>query len=104
MGLVRRLCRPALGVLVLLALTSLPTFRQDRMPGSALTPRIAQAGGSPDETLNPKKPPEPASGIITESTGTSTVRVSSAPSTGRKVLRQWEIYYRVFRLFAQRLI
>ena len=102
MGLVRRLCRPALGVLVLFALTSLPTLRSERIPGSALTPRIAYAGGSPDETLDPKKH---ASGQIQiDPTEADAVRASSTPSVDQKVLRQWEIYYSVFRIFAQRLI
>jgi hypothetical protein len=100
MGLVPRLCRPALGVLVLLVLTSLPTLRSERIPGSVLTPRIAVAGGSPDETLDPKK----NAGLISiDPTETNAVRVSSTPGQDRKVLRQWEIYYSVFRIFAQRL-
>jgi hypothetical protein len=102
MGLVSRLCRPALGVLVLLVLTSLPTLRSERIPGSALTPRIAVAGGSPDETLDPRK--HDAGRIQIDPTETDVARVSSTPVRDLKVLRQWEIYYSVFRIFAQRLI
>ena len=102
MGLVRRLCRPALGVLVLLVLTSLPMLRSERIPGSALTPRIAVAGGSPDETLDPKK--HSARLIPIDQTETNAVRVSGTPGRDHKVLRQWAIYYSVFRIFAQRLI
>ena len=108
MGYVTRGFRFVIGVLVLLALISLPTIRNDRNPGSALTPSIALAGGSPDETLNPKKTPASQPGSIEFEPASrftpSDARVSSFRGSDHKILRQWEIYYRVFRIFAQRLI
>jgi hypothetical protein len=95
------LVRSLLGVVVLLVLISLPVLRTERTPGSVLTPRIAWAGGSPDETLNPK---HSSTLIVTDPEETRAIRASNTPVSDRKVLRQWEIYYRVFRIFAQRLI
>jgi hypothetical protein len=97
----RSLVRLLLGVVVLLVLISLPVLRTERTPGSVLTPRIAWAGGSPDETLNPK---HSSTLIVTDPEETRAIRASNTPVSDRKALRQWEIYYRVFRIFAQRLI
>ena len=108
MGHVTRRFRFVIGVLALLALISLPTIRNDRNPGSAFTPSIALAGGSPDETLNPKKSDASQPGSIgfegASRFTTRDARGSSFRGSDHKVLRQWEIYYRVFRIFAQRLI
>lgn len=97
MGLLPRVLRFAIGVTLLLALISLPTTRTHRIPGSALAPSVAWAGGSPDETLYPKK----ASRI-----GMGTVQVGvPAHRVGPKftTLERWEIFYRVFRTFAHRI-
>jgi hypothetical protein len=103
MGLLPRVSRFALGVLVVLALTSLPALRFDRIPGCALSPQIAWAGGSPDETLNPKKAPTMQPGFVAP-TGSIAVGVSDVQRPGTARIKRWEIYYRVFRIFAQRLI
>jgi hypothetical protein len=101
MGYLPRLSRLLVGVVVLLVLISLPAFRTTRTPGSVLTPRIAWAGGSPDETLNPKHSEKLTLVDVEESRA---IRASNTPVSDRKLIRQWEIYYRVFRIFAQRLI
>lgn len=102
MGLLPRVLTIALGVTALLALLSLPSLRSDRTLGSALAPSVAWAGGSPDETLNPPPvPPKSASRI-----GQSTVQAGvSVHRTVPKftALERWEIYYRVFRIFAHRI-
>ena len=102
MGLLPRVLTIALGVTALLALLSLPSLRGDRTPGRALAPSVAWAGGSPDETLNPPPiPPKKSSRI-----GAGPVQVGvTAHRTVPKftALERWEIYYRVFRIFAHRI-
>ncbi len=101
MGLLPRVVRPAVGVAVVLTLISLPTLRTHRIPGSALSPTLAYAsGGSPDETLNP--PPVPTKKAAAMRLGTTQI---GAPVQSSKLtaLERWEIYYRVFRLFAHRV-
>lgn len=103
MGLLPRVVRPAVGIAVVLTLISLPTLRTYRIPGSALSPTLAFAsGGSPDETLNP--PPAPPKKASAMRLGTSQVG-APVQSSMRKLtaLERWEIYYRVFRLFAHRV-
>jgi hypothetical protein len=102
MGLLPRAVRPALGVVVVLTLISLPTLRTQRIPGSALSPTVAWAGGSPDETLNPPAvPPKKSSAMRL---GTTQVG-APVQSSMRKftALERWEIYYRVFRIFVHRI-
>ncbi|MGE5175858.1 MAG: hypothetical protein ACM3JJ_05720 [Hyphomicrobiales bacterium] len=59
MGPLRRPVSIVLFAALALALTSLPTLRNARVTGSAFTPAVAWAGGSPDETLKPPTPPPP---------------------------------------------
>jgi hypothetical protein len=110
MGFLPRVFKPVLGVVVLLALTSLPTLRSERITGSVLTPQIAWAGGSPDETLKPPVEPPKKSAAIRPGTARigsadeSALRVSNTQRNRFTGIKRWEVYYRVFRIFAQRLI
>jgi len=108
MSLLPRVSRLAVGILVLLTLISLPTLRSKRNPGSALTPSIAWAGGSPDETLKPPADPPPKAKTVPV-IGTNTAdRMGMGLSNTHRSLTQltahqrWEIYYNVFRLLAYR--
>ena len=57
MGPLPRFAKIALASSFLFALTSLPAILPDRVPGSAIPPTVAWAGGTPDETLKPPTPP-----------------------------------------------
>lgn len=103
MGLLPRVLKIAFGALVLLALISLPSLRSHRSLGSALTPSVAWAGGSPDETLNPPPTPPPPKKAMRIGLGTVQVGVTHRPVTKFTALERWEIYYRVFRIFAHRI-
>jgi hypothetical protein len=105
MGPLPRVCKVALGVLVLFALISLPSLRDHRTLGSALAPSVAWAGGSPDETLNPPPtPPPPPKKASRFGLGTVQVGVTAhRPVTKFTALERWEIFYRVFRIFAHRI-
>ena len=105
MGLLPRVFKLAVGALVLLALISLPTSRVDRNLGSALTPSIAWAGGSPDETLKPPvEPPPPATPprVATFRYGGTSYSTVERSKTRLDTIGRWEIFYRVFRMFATR--
>jgi hypothetical protein len=84
MSLQPRVSRLAVGILVL------------------LTPLIAWAAGSPDETLKPpQEPPSRASTIAwTDQTGTSLS--NTRPLSRLTTLQRLEIYYNVLRLLAYR--
>lgn len=102
--LLPRLIRIAVGSLVLLALISLPMLGASRIQENALTPTIAWAGGSPDETLKPPDtpPPPPSSGagtITAVSSDSETLRTST-----RLTLEQrWMIFFNVLRTYVARL-
>lgn len=108
MSLLPRSSRIAILALALLSLISLPTLRIDRNPGSALTPSIAWAGGSPDETLKPPDSPPtttpPKSASITRSGSTSVdpAMVTHRSYTRLTALQRWQIFVSVFRTFATR--
>ena len=98
MGPIPRFAKVALASTFLLALTSLPAILPDRIPGSAIAPTVAWAGGSPDETLKPPVPPRARS--ISDLRGTDL-----DPSAGRslrtaiarlKGADRWEFFYRLF--------
>lgn len=107
--LLPRVLRLAVLTLALLTLISLPTLRSDRNTGSALTPTIAWAGGSPDETLKPPDSPPPSTppksasitGFGTASTDAATIGTHRA-YTRLTALQRWQIFVSVFRTFATR--
>lgn len=98
MGPFPRYAKVALASTFLLAVTSLPAILPDRIPGSAIAPTVAWAGGSPDETLKPPVPPRARS--------ISDVRETDLDPSGLKSLRsafarlkgadRWEFVYRIF--------
>jgi hypothetical protein len=101
MGLLPRISKIALAVTLLLALTSLPALRTNRILGSALTPVLAWAGGSPDETLAPEPappPPKKASSIeptIAADSNSGTQNLGAA--FGRlKGADRWELLVRIY--------
>jgi hypothetical protein len=107
--LLPRSSRVAVLTLALLTVISLPTLRIDRTPGSALTPSIAWAGGSPDETLKPPDSPPtttpPKSAAITRIgyTGMNATTIGTNRSTMRlTALQRWQLFVSVFRTFATR--
>lgn len=107
--LLPRVLRLAVLTLALLTLISLPTLRAQRNPGSALTPSIAWAGGSPDETLKPPDQPPPSTPLKASSvtrlgtSSTDAVRVGvDRRYTRLTALQRWQIFVSVFRTFATR--
>lgn len=107
--LLPRRSRVAVLTLALLTLISLPTLRIERIPGNALTPSIAWAGGSPDETLKPPDAPPtttpPKSAAITRLgySGTDATTLGTKRSTTRlTALQRWQLFVSVFRTFATR--
>ena len=110
MGLLPRLAKYSFVVAALVALTSLPVPPADRNPGSALTPRLAWAGGSPDETLKPPAtPPDPAKKVASIRTiegytgGEARLETSRMEALRRLTLRQrFELAYRILRIYAIR--
>jgi hypothetical protein len=103
MGLLPRVLRLAVGVFILLALISLPTSRVDRNPGSALTPSIVWAGGSPDETLKPPaEPPPPKKAASFRVEPIADAQRTHRTTTRFTALKRWEIFFSVFRMFATR--
>lgn len=103
--LLPRLSKIAVSTLVLLALISLPTLRAVRVPGSALTPSVAWAGGSPDETLKPPDtpppPPPPTKAAAITVVGADGGMLRSF--RGLTLLQRWAIFTSVFRTYAARL-
>jgi len=109
MGLLPRLLRTAVLTLALFTLVSLPTLRSHRIPGSALTPSLAWAGGSPDETLKPpdspppgSTPPKSSSTIRTGTTVDGTAAYAMPAHTRLTALQRWQLFASVFRIFATR--
>lgn len=109
MGLLPRLLRNAVLASALFTLISLPTLRSHRVPGSALTPTIAWAGGSPDETLKPPDspppsttPPKSASSFRHGTTIDGATAYAHQPYTRLTALQRWHIFVSVFRIFATR--
>jgi hypothetical protein len=108
MSLLPRSSRVAVLALVLFSLISLPTLRIDRIPGNALTPSIAWAGGSPDETLKPSDGPPPTtppkSASITRLgyAGVDATAATHRPFTRLTALQRWQLFVSVFRTFATR--
>jgi|SRR5687767_6561804 len=105
MGLLPRVLRLVFGVTALSVLISLPTLRTDRNQGSVITPSIAWAGGSPDETLNPPPVPPPPQKVSAIRIGSE--QVADANAARRSIrsftaLERWQLFYRVFRIFAYR--
>jgi hypothetical protein len=105
MGLLPRVFRLVFGVAVLSVLISLPALRFDRNQGSVITPSIAWAGGSPDETLNPPPVPPPPQKVSAIRIGIG--QASDAQAQRRSIrsftaLERWQLFYRVFRIFAYR--
>ena len=98
--------RVAVLALAVLTLISLPTLRAHRNPGNALTPSIAWAGGSPDETLKPPDGPPPSrSASITRLGATATdarTLGTQRAVTRLTALQRWHIFVSVFRTFATR--
>jgi hypothetical protein len=93
--------------LAFLTLISLPTLRAHRNPGNALTPSIAWAGGSPDETLKPPDTPPPPSKSPSIShlgtTGTEARTLGTQRvATRLTALQRWHIFVSVFWTFATR--
>lgn len=104
LSLLPRVSRHAVGILALLTLISLPTLRSNPTPGSAFTPSIARAAGSPDETLKPPSEPPARVSTIAWTNQTETSLSSTQRSLARlTTLQRLEIYYNVLRLFASRL-
>ena len=103
-----RMTRLAVLTLALILLTSLPTFRADRNPGSAFTPRVACAGGSPDETLKPSDNPPPSTqrcaSITRHGTTVADARTigKQQPYTRLTALQRWQFFTSVFRTLASR--
>jgi hypothetical protein len=109
MSLLPRLAKGSFAVVVLVSLTSLPVGPASRTPGSALAPRLAWAGGSPDETLKPPTtPPDPTkkAASIRTTTGTggsARLETSQATALRRLTLRErFELAYRILRIYALR--
>lgn len=112
MGLLPRVSKVAVLVITLFALISLPSIRADVdrswIPGSAFTPTIAWAGGSPDETLKPPdSPPPPTSTPRTTAAHITSLTTESASSTRTSLtkltaLQRWHIFVSVFRTLALR--
>lgn len=107
--LLPRSTRVAVLTVALLTLISLPALRIDRNMGSALTPSIAWAGGSPDETLKPPDAPPtttpPKSAAVTRLgyTGMDATTIGTKQSITRlTALQRWHIFVSVFRTFATR--
>jgi len=105
--LLPRLSKIAVSTLVLLALISLPTLRAVRVQGSALTPSVAWAGGSPDETLKPPDtPPPPPPPSATKAAAITAVGADGGmlrSFRGLTLLQRWAIFTSVFRTYAARL-
>lgn len=95
MGLLRRLATIGLAVALLIALTSLPTLRTNRITGSVLAPAVAWAGGSPDETLKPPSQPPPQRAGAVVSVDLSSNRVAEQPAR-LSFVERWLLLYRVY--------
>ena len=97
MGPIPRFAKIALASTFLLALTSLPAISPDRIPGSAIAPTVAWAGGSPDETLKPPVPPRARS--ISDARGND-LDPSAWKSRYSAIARlkgadRWEFFYQI---------
>ena len=98
MGPLPRYAKIGLASTFLLAITSLPAILPDRIPGSAIAPTVAWAGGSPDETLKPPVPPRARS--ISDVRGIDLDQPTSWKAFRSAVARlkgadRWEFFYRV---------
>jgi hypothetical protein len=102
MALLPRIAKLALATAILVGLTSLPVPPTSRDPGSALAPSIAWAGGSPDETLNPKK--GPSSRSLTTRTSISKTWNENREMSLQKLslLERGELLTRIFQIFVVR--
>ena len=99
MGPLPRYAKVALASTFLLAFISLPAILPDRIPGSAIAPTVAWAGGSPDETLKPPVPPRARS--------ISDVRANDHDPSGWNSLRsavarlkgadRWQFFLQIIR-------
>lgn len=104
MGPLPRYAKVALASTFLLAFISLPAILPDRIPGSAIAPTVAWAGGSPDETLKPPVPPRARS--ISDVRGTNhdpseweSLRSAVARLKGAD---RWQFFYRIFQTSTHR--
>ena len=98
MGPLPRFAKIALASALLIALASLPAVDSNRIPGSGISPTMAWAGGSPDETLKPPVPPKTRS--ISKARGNDLESAASWKALRSAVARlkgadRWEFFTRV---------